>query len=199
MDTYSAIHEFWFGSDPNDAIVAQQKSGLWWAKKAENDREIERRFGAYVDLAVRGELNSWTKSARSMLALLLLTDQFPRCIYRNTPNAFAYDTFALEWCLKGLSQGMDKDLRPIERIFFYLPLEHAESMEYQEQSVRLYTELFQEVPANQVQQFRGYLTFALRHRSIIARFGRFPHRNTVLGRPSTPEETAFLLEPGSSF
>jgi uncharacterized protein (DUF924 family) len=193
------IHEFWFGSDPNDIVVAQQKSNLWWAKNDEHDREITRRFGTHIELAARGELNAWAQSARSMLALILLTDQFPRNAYRNTPKAFAYDFFAQQWCLNGIEQGMDRQLRPIERIFFYLPLEHAESMELQEQSVRLYTKLFQEVPSNQVDQFRGYLTFALRHRSIIARFGRFPHRNVILGRASTPEEEAFLLEPGSSF
>lgn len=199
MDTHGIIHEFWFGSDPNDTVVAQQKSNLWWAKKAENDQEIARRFGVYVDLAARGELNNWTGLPRSMLELILLTDQFPRCIYRNTPKAFEFDALAQEWCLSGIKQGMDMKLRPVERIFFYLPLEHAESMEHQEHSVRLYTKLFQEVPANQVDQFRGYLTFALRHRNIVARFGRFPHRNAILGRTSTPEETAFLLEPGSSF
>lgn len=199
MDTHGIIHEFWFGSDPIDTVVAQQKSNLWWAKKPENDQEIARRFSEHIDLAARGELDSWAEAPRSLLALILLTDQFPRCIYRNTPKAFAFDDLAQAWCLGGIKQGMDTKLRPVERIFFYLPLEHAESMEHQEHSVRLYTKLFQEVPANQVDQFRGYLTFALRHRNIIARFGRFPHRNAILGRISTPEETAFLLEPGSSF
>ena len=199
MDTHGIIHEFWFGSDPNDAVVAQQKSGLWWAKKSENDQEIQRRFGAHLDMAARGELDSWSKSPRSLLALILLTDQFPRNIYRNTPKAFGFDSLALAWCLNGIKEGMDKGLRPIERIFFYLPLQHAESKELQEQSVQLYTRLFQEVPANQMDQFRGYLTFALRHRSIISRFGRFPHRNAILNRESTPEEAAFLQEPGSSF
>lgn len=199
METHGKVIDFWFGSDPSDTVVAQQKSTLWWAKKDETDREIAQRFGDHIELAARGELNAWTESPRSMLALILLTDQFPRSAYRNTPKAFAYDFFAQQWCRTGLEQGMDRQLRPIERIFFYLPLEHAESMELQEQSVRLYTKLFQEVPSNQVDQFRGYLTFALRHRSIIARFGRFPHRNAILGRVSTPEEEAFLLEPGSSF
>ena len=199
MDAHGIIHEFWFGSDPNDAVVAQQKSNLWWSKKSENDQEIQRRFGPYVDMAARGELDGWAGSGRSLLALILLTDQFPRCIYRGTAKAFAFDPAAREWCLSGIRNGVDRSLRPIERVFFYLPLEHSESTEHQEQSVQLYTKLFQEVPVGQVDQFRGYLTFALRHRSIIARFGRFPHRNAILNRESTPEETAFLLEPGSSF
>jgi uncharacterized protein (DUF924 family) len=199
VETYDVIHEFWFGTSPNDAVVAQQKASLWWSKNSENDQEIQRRFGDCIDLAARGGLEGWAKSARSLLALILLTDQFPRCIYRHTPKAFEFDALAQAWCLNGIKQGMDKNLRPIERIFFYLPLEHAESSEHQEQSVQLYTKLFQEVPATQVDLFRGYLTFALRHRSVIARFGRFPHRNATLGRVSTPEETAFLQQPGSSF
>jgi uncharacterized protein (DUF924 family) len=199
VETHDVIHEFWFGSAPNDAVVAEQKSALWWSKNNQHDQEIQRRFGDCVDMTARGELDRWTKSARSLLALILLTDQFPRCMYRNTPKAFEFDALAQAWCLNGLKQGMDKSLRPIERIFFYLPLEHAESAECQEQSVQLFTKLFQEVPASQMDLFRGYLTFALRHRNIIARFGRFPHRNAILGRESTPEELEFLRQPGSSF
>ena len=199
METHDVIHEFWFGSASDNALVAQQKSSLWWSKKDANDQEIQRRFGDCVELAARGGLNGWAESAGSLLALILLTDQFPRCIYRNTPTAFEYDALALAWCLNGIRQGMDKSLRLIERIFFYLPLEHAESVEHQEHSVQLFTKLFHEVPASQVDLFRGYLTFALRHRSIIARFGRFPHRNAILGRASTPEELTFLQQPGSRF
>jgi uncharacterized protein (DUF924 family) len=199
VEAYDVIHEFWFGSASNDAVVAQQKSSLWWSKKSDNDEEIRRRFGDTVEQTACGELDAWTKSPRSMLALILLTDQFPRCIYRNTPKAFEFDGLAQAWCMDGLKHGMDKSLRPIERIFFYLPLEHAESTDLQERSVQLFTELFQQVPVNQVDLFRGYLTFALRHRNFVARFGRFPHRNAILGRISTPEETAFLQEPGSSF
>lgn len=199
METHDVIHEFWFGSALTDAAVAQQKSGLWWSKKSEQDQEIQRRFGDCVELAARGGLDSWAGSARSLLALILLTDQFPRCIFRHTPKAFEFDALARAWSLNGIKHGMDMSLRPIERVFFYLPLEHAESAECQEQSVQLFTKLFQEVPASQMDVFRGYLTYALRHRSVIARFGRFPHRNAILGRTSTPEELEFLKQPGSSF
>ncbi len=199
MEDHRIIHEFWFGDDPNDAVVAQQKAALWWSGKREYDQDIEHRFGSWIGAAACGKLNDWAASARSRLALILLTDQFPRSIYRGSPKAFEFDPLAQAWCLDGVRQGMDKELRPIERIFFYLPLEHAESTQYQEQSVELYTRLFQEVPEHQMDLFRGYLTFALRHRHIIARFGRFPHRNAVLGRTSTSEEAQFLTEPGSSF
>lgn len=199
METFDSIHAFWFGSHSNDAVVAQQQSNLWWSKKQHSDQEIRERFENTVEAAACHELEDWTRSAPKLLALILLTDQFPRSMYRNAPKAFAYDAMAQAWCLAGLEQGMDRALRPIERVFFYLPLEHAESAELQERSVQLYTKLFQDVPADQADMFRGYLTFALRHRRIIARFGRFPHRNAILGRQSTPEETVFLQEPGSSF
>lgn len=199
MEISDSIHDFWFSSHPDDAIVSQQKSSLWWSKKQAVDQEIRDRFELHVEAAARHELDEWTTSGRTLLALLLLTDQFPRNMYRNTSRAFAYDALAQAWCLAGLEQGMDRGLRPIERVFFYLPLEHAESVALQERSVQLYTKLFQDVPAAQADLFRGYLTFALRHRRIITRFGRFPHRNAILGRPSTPEEVIFLQEPGSSF
>ena len=199
MEISESIHDFWFGSHPNDAVVAQQQSSLWWCKNPDNDQEIRMRFATAVDAAGRHQFDNWTKSASKLIALIILTDQFPRSIYRNTPRAFELDSLARGWCLAGLEQGMDRLLRPIERMFFYLPLEHSETAADQELSVQLYTRLFQEVPVDQVDLFRGYLTFALRHRRIIARFGRFPHRNSILGRPSTPEELAFLQEAGSSF
>lgn len=199
METFDSIHAFWFGPHTNDAVVAQRQSNLWWSKKQDNDQEIRERFERHVEAAARRELDNWTGSARKLLILILLTDQFPRNMYRNTSMAFAHDALAQAWCLAGVEQGMDRTLRPIERVFFYLPLEHAESPELQERSVQLYTKLFQDVPADQADLFRGYLTFALRHRRIIARFGRFPHRNAILGRESTPEEIMFLQEPGSSF
>lgn len=199
METFDSIHGFWFGTNRDDAAVAQQQSSLWWSKNSASDAEIGRRFKDRVEAAGSGDLAEWAESPVKLLTLILLTDQFPRNIYRNTPRAFHFDPLARNLCLRGLERGMDKTLRPVERVFFYLPLEHSESIEHQEQSVQLYTRLFQEVPLDQVDLFRGYLTFALRHRRIISRFGRFPHRNTILGRVSTPEEETFLQEPGSSF
>jgi len=131
--------------------------------------------------------------------LILLTDQFPRNMYRDSPQAFAYDAKALAWCLEGLKQQFDRHLRPIERVFFYLPLEHAESLEHQERSVEKFRELLDEADERRKNVFAEYLDLAVRHRNIIARFGRFPHRNRILGRESTGEELAFLKEPGSSF
>jgi uncharacterized protein (DUF924 family) len=199
VESTDSIREFWFGAQADDAQVAQQRASLWWSKNPETDQSIRTRFDGAVAAAGRLELDSWAETAGGLLALILLTDQFPRNIFRGTPQAFQYDALALGWCLSGLERDMDRVLRPIERVFFYLPLEHSESREHQGRSVQLFTRLFQEVPAEQLDVFRGYLIFALRHRRIIDRFGRFPHRNSNLGRLSTPEEIAFLQEPGSSF
>ena len=194
-----AIGEFWFGSAPDDSVVAAQQTRLWWIKNPATDRLIRDRFAATTEAAARGDLNSWAQQPAGLLALILLTDQFPRNMHRNTPTAFQYDALALQWALDGLERGFDQRLRAIERVFLYLPLEHAESNELQARSVELFTRLFQDVPAEHVETFRGFLVYALRHRSVISRFGRFPHRNAILGRTSTDDEIAFLAKPGSSF
>jgi uncharacterized protein (DUF924 family) len=193
------IHEFWFGHNPDDAVTAQEKSKLWWSKNQDSDQEMRRQFATDVEATVVHELDEWKNNSRSLLSLILLTDQFPRNIYRAMPKAFQFDPMAQNLCLTGIEQGMEKKLRPIERVFFYLPLEHSESIEHQKLSVQLFTQLYQEVPQAHMDTFRGFLIFALRHRRVIERFGRFPHRNKILNRPSTPEEVDFLLEPGSSF
>lgn len=199
MENPQSINEFWFGSHPDDAITAQQQSGLWWSKSPEIDQQIRLRFASTVEAAGTLELDAWKTSPAGLLALVLLTDQFPRNMYRDTERAFALDALGREYCLSGLDHGVDRKLRPIERAFFYLPLEHSESGEHQALSVQLFTQLYQDVRTEHMDVFRGFLMYALRHRRIIERFGRFPHRNKALGRTSTPEEIIFLQEPGSSF
>ena len=198
-NTIAAVLEFWFGSNPDDALVAKEKSALWWSKNPQMDNEIRQRFENLVRKADAGELADWQSTSQGRLALILLTDQFPRNIYRDSAKAFAYDAKALAWCLDGLEQGLDRKLRPIERVFFYLPLEHSEELDHQEQAVKQFRELLDQAGTEQKEVFAEYLEFAVRHRNIIARFGRFPHRNKILGRESTPEELAFLNQPGSSF
>lgn len=192
------ILEFWFGSDADDAAVAKERANLWWSKNKETDDKIRRRFEIYVILAVSEQLRDWLATSRGRLALIILTDQFPRNIYRDD-RAFSCDQKALTWCIEGLEQKVDRELRPIERVFFYLPLEHAEYIEHQDLSVKCFSELVSTVPAEQRPIFEEYLDYAVRHRQIIERFGRFPHRNEILGRESTADEAAFLAEPGSSF
>jgi uncharacterized protein (DUF924 family) len=197
--TIETVLQFWFGTSSEDAAVAKEKSALWWSKSLERDQEIRRRFESLAAQAAAGELSDWQSQPSGRLALILLTDQFPRNIHRDTPRAFAQDSKALAWCLDGIKSDFDLKLRPIERVFFYLPLEHAESLKHQEQSVKLFRELAESVTRNAKILFEEYLDYAVRHRDTIARFGRFPHRNKILGRGSTAEELAFLAEPDSSF
>lgn len=193
-----SIHAFWFGPG-DDAEVAAARSSLWWGKDEAVDRAMTERFAACVEAAGRGELDMWAQQPRGRLALILLTDQFTRNIHRGTPRAFAFDTRARDLCKQGLQSGADRLLRPIERVFFYLPLEHSESLADQEESVALFARLLEEVPEAQRRQFAGFHDFALRHLEIVRRFGRFPHRNAILDRESTPEEKQFLTQKGSSF
>ena len=198
METAESLHACWFGGAADDA-AAQRQAGLWWSKSADMDAELAGRFGAMVEQARSGALDAWTATPQGALALILLTDQLPRNIYRGTQAAFASDHIARAVCLAGLAGGADRKLTPIERVFFYLPLEHAESLADQDRAVALYSALFQQAAPASVAQYRGFLDYAERHREVIARFGRFPHRNVILGRQSTARERAFLEEPGSSF
>jgi uncharacterized protein (DUF924 family) len=199
MQTTESVLEFWFGTNNDDALVAKEKSALWWAKDDASDQLMRERFSGYLDKAQRGELDDWLHTASGLLALILLCDQFPRNIHRGTPLSFAYDERARLWCRHGIASRSDVLLRPIERVFFYLPLEHSESLEDQNEAVARYEALLHDVPPERRADFTGYLDFAKRHREIIERFGRFPHRNAILRRESTAEEEAFLREPGSSF
>lgn len=199
MENPEAVLDFWFGANKDDAAVASERAKLWWIKRDETDSVIRERFEHMVCKAAQRELDVWAGSPQGRLALIILTDQFPRNMFRNTPEAFSLDALALAWCKEGLRNDAHRALRPIERVFFYLPLEHSESLDDQEQSVALFRELVGSVGEAGTGVFAGFLDYALRHREVIARFGRFPHRNRILGRESTGEEIAFLKEPGSSF
>jgi uncharacterized protein (DUF924 family) len=190
---------FWFGETADAAETARRQQTLWWGKDAALDREIGERFGRLRQQAAAGALADWERDPQGRLALVLLIDQFSRNLFRGDPASFAQDGLALRWTLDGLEQGADRALQPIHRVFFYLPLEHAESRELQARSVALYAALAGEVPPEQRTLFEGFLDFAVKHRDIVERFGRFPHRNAILGRASTPEERDFLQQPGSSF
>ncbi|WP_293776127.1 DUF924 family protein [uncultured Oxalicibacterium sp.] len=198
-ETPESILTFWFGTSKDDATTAEEKSKLWWSKDEHADQEIRRRFESSTEAVARGDLDDWAATPHGVLAMVLLADQFPRNMYRGLPESFAFDTLALRWTLHALERGMDNTLRPIERVFLYLPLEHSESLADQQRSVFLFEQLLREVPEEQKKTFAGFVDFAQRHRDIIARFGRFPHRNAILERESTAEEQAFLKQPGSSF
>jgi uncharacterized protein (DUF924 family) len=205
MDTPETIHAFWFGAtadrDSDTTIIARQ-SALWWKKQPEADAEIRMRFAPLVARAALGELDGWLGGSSGMhgrLALILLTDQFPRNIWRGQAAAFAFDVLALRWSKETIARGLDRDARPIERVFLYLPLEHSEDLADQREAVRLFDALAGEVAPEARSAFAGYLDYARRHLEIIERFGRFPHRNAALGRETSAEEAAFLRQPGSGF
>lgn len=200
MQPWQPLITFWFGEETDDVTRAKRQAPLWWGKNSATDALLASRFGDLTAAAAAGELAHWADAAEGRLALILLLDQLPRNIHRGTPAAFAQDAKARDLCLKGLSLGADLALPPLGRVFFYLPLEHAESREQQARSVTLFEGLATEQadgPARET--FASFADFARRHQVIVERFGRFPHRNAILGRQDTAEEAAFLLKPGSGF
>ncbi|TNI90103.1 DUF924 family protein [Aeromonas allosaccharophila] len=200
MQPWQPLLDLWFGDEADDVLRATRQAPLWWGKSSETDALLASRFGELARAAAEGSLAHWADAPSGRLALILLLDQLPRNIHRGTPAAFAQDPLARDLCLKGLSIGADQSLSPLARVFFYLPLEHAESREQQARSVALFEALATEQAGTSAQAtFAGFADFARRHQVIIERFGRFPHRNDILGRTSTPEEAAFLQQPGSGF
>ena len=200
MQPWQPLLDLWFGDEADDAIRAKRQAPLWWGKNSETDALLSNRFGELAKAAAEGSLAHWADLPDGRLALILLLDQLPRNIHRGTPAAFVQDPLARDLCLKGLVLGADNALSPLARVFFYLPLEHAESREQQARSVALFEALAAEQTGTPAQEtFAGFADFARRHQVIIERFGRFPHRNDILGRTSTPEEAEFLQQPGSGF
>ncbi|MDN5513690.1 MAG: DUF924 domain-containing protein [Pseudomonas sp.] len=200
MQAWEPLLDWWFGADHGTATeVAAARQGLWFGKRDSQDREAEARFGVLVEQALAGELQVWTDDPHGWLAQLILLDQLPRMIFRDTPRAFAGDPLARPLLNDGLDRGWDRQLTPIQRVFAYLIFEHAEDLPLQKRAVELFGELLVEAATNEQPLFANFLDFAERHQQVIARFGRFPHRNAILGRASSDEEQAFLREPGSRF
>jgi uncharacterized protein (DUF924 family) len=191
--------QFWFGASDDATVTARDQRALWWSKDPAVDADMRRRFERLVLDAEAGRLDGWRATPQGRLALILLTDQFPRNIYRDTADAFRFDPRARALCLEGLERAADRALPLIQRVFFYLPLEHSESLPHQQLSVTLFEALAAEAPEALRPVFAGFAEFARKHRDIVGRFGRFPHRNALLGRRSTPEDLEFLRQPGSSF
>lgn len=187
-----AVLDFWFGptDDPDHARPRPQ----WFRKDAAFDAAIAARFGPLIDEALAGGLQDWTATPAGTLALILVLDQFTRNTGRDTPRAFAGDARARALAGALVASGQDRALTGVQRQFAYLPFEHSESRADQDESVRLFAQLARDEPA-----LADLLTWAERHRVIVARFGRFPHRNAALGRPDTAEEAEFLKTPGSGF
>ena len=193
------ILDFWFGEIAASGNVSNHYQMQWWKKDPAFDQDIHEQFSADIEKAMAGEYDNWCESAQGRLALIILLDQFSRNIYRDTPKAFMQDPKALQIALDGVAANQDRKLLPIQRVFFYMPLEHSEDKALQQQCVALFRDLDTKVAEDQKALFNNFLDFAIKHQEIVERFERFPHRNTILGRESTDVEQAFLQQPGSSF
>ncbi|HSQ79832.1 MAG TPA: DUF924 family protein [Casimicrobiaceae bacterium] len=181
------ILDFWF---PPGASGERRE---WFQKDPAFDGEIRERFGTALAAGLAGAFGDWCTSPRGALARIVLLDQYTRNAFRDTPAAFAGDPAALATAEDAIAQGFDRELVPRERAFMYMPFQHSESLLLQERSVALFAALASDTG------FDGQLPWAQRHRDVVRRFGRFPHRNDILGRASTPEEIEFLRQPGSRF
>ncbi len=192
MIAVDEVLAFWFGAAPGSPDYGQKRD-VWFDESAAFDAEVRRCLGAAHDAAAAGRLDAWAEHARGALALVILLDQAPRNIFRGEARAFATDEKARGVATVALARGFDRILLPIERMFLYLPFEHSEELEDQRRALELFASLEAD-PAT-----AGCLAWASRHHDVIARFGRFPHRNAALGRVTTPEEAAFLAESGLPF
>ena len=178
--TLDDVLDFWF---------SERVKRMWFKKSADFDREIKQRFFNTYQRGKTGALADWRNSSKNVLALIIVLDQFPRNMFRNTSQAFATDKQAVELTKYAVSNNYQQNLSPEEQAFLYMPLMHSENKEDQKKCVALFTELGR----------KDNLKFAIKHQEIIDRFGRFPHRNEIVGRKSTSEEKEFLTQPGSSF
>jgi len=184
--------DFWFGDLGHADLPNSDRTNLWFGENEQLKLNMLEVFKKEFDDAIAGRLTHWAESPRGRLALIILLDQFSRSLYRNSPQAFAFDPTAQDLCLKGLAEKMDQSLTLIERVFFYMPLVHAEDSERQEQSIRLFQNLVALSMSETTQVYQLFLAYAYAHFRVIKEFGRFPQRNLILKRDSTEEEIAFL-------
>jgi len=194
-----AILGFWFREHELSAPQIDRRMDIWFGEDPAFDHEIRQEFAADVEKATAGKLEHWASEPRGRLALILLLDQFRRNIYRNTAKAFEMDKAALKLCVEGAMAKKDAGLTPIQRAFFYMPLQHAESRKVQAKSVELYTKLAEAVSPTYQETFLTIAQFAELHHDIIEQFGRFPHRNALLGRDNTPQEDEYLAGDSPDF
>ncbi len=182
---------FWFGSEGEPGYGEFREE--WFRKDEAFDREVTDRFGDLYERATAGGLDGWREEAESCLALVIVLDQFPRNMFRGDARTHATDGQALDAAKHAIERALDRELPAFQRMFLYMPFMHAESVEDQRRSVELFEGLASEPGGPDVREY------AAGHRDIEERFGRFPHRNAILGRETTPEEAEFLTQPGSSF
>ncbi len=194
-----AILTFWFREQVLSAPQIDRRMDVWFGEDSVFDHEIKKEFADDVEKASAGKLDHWADEPRGRLALIILLDQFRRNIYRGTLDAFALDKMALKLCVEGAMAKKDKGLTPIQQVFFYMPLQHAESKKVQAKSVAIFRRLAEAVSPTYRETFETVATFAELHHDIIEQFGRFPHRNKLLGRENTPEEDEYLAGDSPDF
>ncbi|PZN31284.1 MAG: DUF924 domain-containing protein [Proteobacteria bacterium] len=200
------VLDFWFGDTVTNPAAIHVRGAFWFGHEGEapeaaaaRDELIRASFGELVEEASDGRLAHWADDPHERLALIILLDQFRRNIHRGTAAAFSRDALALELTRSGLHAGMDRQLAPIERAFFLMPLQHAESLEAQEESLRAFTELESDAPPAAAEAFKEFKEYARQHYDVVRRFGRFPHRNAALRRPPTAAEVRYLAGDASTF
>ena len=194
------ILDDWIGPAAHDAVLAEARKRVWFGKSDAVDRDLQVRYLPTIEALAGGLDEVWAaRGPRPRLAAIIAMDQFTRNIFRETPNAFALDTRALGLAKEGLVLGQDRELTEVEQMFFYLPLEHSERAADQQLSLDLFTKLLETARPAFKAMAEDTLDYANKHKAVIEQFGRFPHRNAILGRPSTPEEQEYLAQPGSGF
>jgi uncharacterized protein (DUF924 family) len=189
------IHELltaWFGDLGHADLPTSDRTSLWFGDNEKLKNDMVKQFSNEYEAASAGQLIEWAKTPRGRLALIILYDQFSRWTHRNTPTAFNFDKTAQELCVEGLLTNMDQSLTLIERVFFYMPLVHAEDSKIQERSIQLFQSLVSLSMTETTQVYQLFLAYAYAHFRVVKEFGRFPQRNVILGRESTSEEIAFL-------
>lgn len=191
-DCIDTVLHFWFGHVESTVLPTQNRTRIWFGATPEGDHEIIEKFKLTNEKALCGECDDWEDDARGSLALIVVLDQFSRSIYRKTPMAFTQDQKALDVCVRGIERQYDHELSLIERAFFYMPLMHSENAEMQATSVRAFKMLVDLSFPEARSTYESFFEYALRHYEIVERFGRFPHRNSIIGRESSKEEEEFL-------
>ena len=193
------VLDFWFQPGTMDQPTIDSRMDRWFTADAVTDAVLRNEFGPLVEQASKGQLDAWAATPEGRLALILMLDQFRRSIFRGTPKAFSRDPHALKLCVEGAMKGDYKTLNPFQQAFYFMPLQHAESLKIQERSVKIYEGLVTGVSDTLKATFATFAQFAELHHDIVESFGRFPHRNKTLGRANTAEEQEYLGAGAPSF
>lgn len=199
-DRHAEVLEFWFGPAPEvTSAYLEPRTALWFGGAPETDAGIRARFGDLVAAAARGELAAWEADARRCLALVVLLDQLSLNLHRDDRRGFDQSAQAIPIALRALERGFDRQVTPPERMFFYMPLEHAEDLPLQRRSVACFQALLDELPPAERALMADFHRYAVLHLEVVERFGRFPDRNPFYARPDTPEEAEYMAQGGPPF